>query len=212
MIRSENILISKISVCLFSTIWNCSATIGDPRYFKSYHFHFCSLLRPERNNKRHFGITWILHKLIQATDLFSMALRSSCSQIFFKISVCKIFDKFSQENNCVVVFLNKVTGLQVFTPLQLFLCEVFRIFNNIFFTKHLRWLLLRTDVHKCFSKDMRFHGVLGIINGATWFSSIWKTGVLGQIQNCWSFDNKATSSPQQFKQFSENMRWKRGWH
>ena len=122
MIRSENVLISKISVCLFSTIWNCSATIGDPRYFKSYHFRFCSLLRPERNNKRHFGITWILHKLIQATDLFSMALRSSCSQIFFKISVCKIFDKFSQENNCVVVFLNKVTGLQVFTPLQLFLC------------------------------------------------------------------------------------------
>ena len=27
-------------------------------------YHFCPLLRPERNNKRHFGITWILHKLI----------------------------------------------------------------------------------------------------------------------------------------------------
>ena len=27
------------------------------RYFKSYHYHFCPLLRPDRNNKRHFGIS-----------------------------------------------------------------------------------------------------------------------------------------------------------
>ena len=104
-----------------------------------------------------------------------MALRSNCSYIFFRIGVLKIFEKFSQENSSVGVFLNKVTGRQVFTPLQLFLCESFHIFDNSFFTEHLRWLLLGTGINSntiFFLREVRFHGVVGIIHEATWFRSI----------------------------------------
>ena len=50
--------------------------------------------------------------------------------------------------------------------------------------------------HKFFLREVPFHGVVGIIHGATWFRNIWKAEVLGHIQSCWNFDNKATSSPE----------------
>ena len=47
----EKILNTKISFWLFSTIQNCSATILLNIFKNRYHYQFCPLLRPERNNK-----------------------------------------------------------------------------------------------------------------------------------------------------------------
>ena len=109
---------------------------------KSYNYHFCPLLRPERNNKKHFGITRILHKLTSwGSYIFIFSIKIFVAQlcrlpsnigfpntsnglIFLKLSgtvlyrcssefVFLKFSKISQESTCVEVFLNKITGLQV---------------------------------------------------------------------------------------------------
>ena len=68
-------------------------------------------------------------------------LRTSRSQIFFKIAVLKNFAIFSRKT-CVAEYLfNKVAGMKVCifikkeTPAQLFSCEYCEIFKNNFFYK-----------------------------------------------------------------------------
>ena len=86
-------------------------------------------------------------------DLFSESLRSSCSEMFFKMGVLKIFENFTK-NTCVGVFLSKVTGLQACNFIKNKLQHgCFRVKfhkflkKSFFFTEHLWWLLMGTGIH-----------------------------------------------------------------
>ena len=118
-----------------------------------YHDQFGPLLRPERNNKKHFDITRISHKLhkvhvfnkeyllfnVSFTGFyFSGAPRNSCWQMFLKMGVLKIFENFARKHLRWSLFWIK---LQTFRPATLLKrdsntvvsCEISQIFNNIFF-------------------------------------------------------------------------------
>ena len=62
--------------------------------------------------------------------------RSSHSQMFSKIGVLKKFTIFTGKRLCWSLFS---INLQ---PTQMFSWEYYDIFKNVFFTEHLRWLLL----------------------------------------------------------------------
>ena len=134
---------------------------------KKYLLLNCVVYRPN------IGFPYTINGLI-----FSEAHRSSCWQMFFKIGVLKIFENF-RRNICVGVFLNKVTGLQAckFIKKKLqhrcFRVKFPKFLITSFFTKRLRWLLLR----KIFERSA-VYGVVGITPGGAWFRSIWKTVVL----------------------------------
>ena len=72
-------------------------------------------------------------------------IRSSHSQMFFKIGALENFAIFKGKQLCRSIFLIK---LQVWRPAtllkrdstQVFSCEYCEIFKNTFFTEHLQWL------------------------------------------------------------------------
>ena len=70
--------------------------------------------------------------------------RNSRSQLFFKIRVLKNFVNFTGKHLCWSLFLSLSVGVSLLkeTPTQVFFSEIYEIFKNIFFTEHLRWLLL----------------------------------------------------------------------
>ena len=107
------------------------------------------------SNKKYLMLNCVIYHLtlvflIQAMDLFSEAHRSSCSEMFFKIVVLKIFDNFTR-NICVGVFFNKVTGPQACNFLKkklqhkCFLVKFLRFSITFFYsTFFLQQLLLKT--------------------------------------------------------------------
>ena len=66
--------------------------------------------------------------------------------MFFKISVLRNLANSTGKQLCWSLFLIKLQawGLQLHlkeTPKQVFSCEIYKSFKNIFFTEHLQWLL-----------------------------------------------------------------------
>ena len=62
--------------------------------------------------------------------------RSSRPEVFCKKDIRRNFAKFTGKHLCQDFFFNKETLRRVFS------CEFCEISKNIFFTEHLRWLLL----------------------------------------------------------------------
>ena len=85
--------------------------------------------------------------LIFLRCLGAVVRRCSSKQVFLK------FSKISQENTCVGVFFNKVTGLQTCNFLKkrlqyrCFRVKFPKFLITSFFIEHLRWLLLGTGIH-----------------------------------------------------------------
>ena len=76
-------------------------------------------------------------------------VRSSCSQMFFKIGVRKNFAILTGKYLCWSLFLIK-------TPTQLFsyeYCEMFK--EQLFWKEYLQWLLLRGERYKFFVGQQR---------------------------------------------------------
>ena len=79
----------------------------------------------------------------------------SSKKLFLKIS------QYLQKNTCVEVSFNKVAGLKTcsFTKKRLqhwcFSCDYWAIFKNTFFTSHLCWLLLYTELVVSFLWEIR---------------------------------------------------------
>ena len=70
----------------------------------------------------------------------SSIVKSSRSQMFYKIGVVKSFAKFTEKNTRWSFFFNKVAGLTLVTlikktPIQVFSCEFCEIFKNTFFLR-----------------------------------------------------------------------------
>ena len=73
-------------------------------------------------------------------------------EVFCRKSVLKNFAKFKGELLCQSLLFEKVAGLRPYffikngTPAQVFSCEFCKTSKNTFFTEHLWWLLLWTDL------------------------------------------------------------------
>ena len=78
--------------------------------------------------------------------------RCSRPEVFCRKSVLKNFAKFKGELLCQSLLFEKVAGLRPYlfikngTPAQVFSCEFCKTSKNTFFTEHLWWLLLWTDL------------------------------------------------------------------
>ena len=71
--------------------------------------------------------------------------RSTCSQVFFKISVLKNFATFKGQHLRWESIFKNVAGVQLYekkTSAHVFSYEYCQIFKNTYFTEHLRWLVL----------------------------------------------------------------------
>ena len=73
-------------------------------------------------------------------------VRSSRSQMFFSIDLLKGFAHFTGKHLCWSLFLIKFQASR--PAAQVFSCEISKIFKKTFFTEHLRWLLLNSNVEE----------------------------------------------------------------
>ena len=93
-------------------------------------------------------------------------VRSSRSQMFFKIGVLKNFSKFTGQRLWQSLFLKKVSGFRAVTLLKRrirhscvfqWICETFKY--AFFYIEHLRWLLLKRSLF--FRTNLHNHYVFG---------------------------------------------------
>ena len=101
-----------------------------------------------RKNVSHFRVR--LSQIMLLYDVSTKSLwliflsprkgRSNRSLIFFKIGLLKNFANFTEKHLWWSLFLIKIIKQ---TPTEVFSREILKIFINIFFTKHFRWLLLQ---------------------------------------------------------------------
>ena len=74
-----------------------------------------------------------------------IGVRSSPSHMFFKIGVLKNFANFTGKHLCWSLFLIELQVWRPYwkqTPTLVFSGEICETLKNIYFTEHLRWLLL----------------------------------------------------------------------
>ena len=75
-----------------------------------------------------------------------LSLRSSHRRCFVKKGVLRNFTKFTRKFLCQSLFFSKGAGVKPSFKKRLwhrFSCEFCEVSKNIFFTEHLRWLLLQ---------------------------------------------------------------------
>ena len=58
--------------------------------------------------------------------------------MFYKKAILRIFVKLTGKQLCQSLFLIKLQGSGLETPVQVFPCEFYKISENNFFTEHLR--------------------------------------------------------------------------
>ena len=91
-------------------------------------------------------------------------IRSSRSQLFFKIGFLKNFAEFIERHLCQSLFLNKITGLKPAILLKKKLWHRFfgvnfaKFFRTPFLKEHLRWLLLDYLFFTNFIEITLWHG------------------------------------------------------
>ena len=95
--------------------------------------------------------TWCLYFLVQqeksSDNIFIWLTEAVIPDVFYKKGVFKNFAKFIEKHRWQSLFFNKVAGnscnfIKNETLAQVFSCKFCEISKNIFFTEHLRWLLL----------------------------------------------------------------------
>ena len=107
----------------------------------------------------------------QASNRSTHYIRSSRSQMFFKIRVFKNFAILTGTHLCRSLFLIKLQAWRPETLLKRdskawnfvekklrhsFSCEICKIFQNTFFTEHFRWLLLTMSMKENLNKPPLF--------------------------------------------------------
>ena len=85
-------------------------------------------------------------RLLNALCTFNLRPVST-GEVFYKKGILKYFARFTGKQLCRNFFFNKVAGLRVVTllketPIKVFSCKFYEIFENSFFIKHLQWLPL----------------------------------------------------------------------
>ena len=88
---------------------------------------------------------------------------------------------------------------------------MFKNFKNIFFTEHLRWLLLRTGIHgnTNFLREVRFYRVVGMIHGGAYFRGLRfeKLKYQARFKVIEAFTIKQPHPQSNFNKYSKKMHW-----
>ena len=115
--------------------------------------HFCSVLTnlsKLSHSRDHFCFIKIFLCNVLISKMFLQNTFQKCcpSQMFFRIGVLRNCPRSTRKSVLESLF-NKATGLisckfiKREAPTQVFSCEYHKMFENTFFTEHLRWLLLK---------------------------------------------------------------------
>ena len=125
--------------------------------------------REKRNDKEHhekasvFSYCWVFERFLFCFSFektsssllmlfvhigkrLSETLRSSRSQMFFKIGVLKSFSIFAKKHLCSSFFFNKAEGLKACIFIKkVFSCEYCEIFKNSLLVEHFLFIILSCD-------------------------------------------------------------------
>ena len=113
-----------------------------------------------------------MYEILEGAVLVDLTCRSSRLEVLCKTGVFRNFVKFTGKHLCQRLFFNKVAGLRALTLLkkrlaQMFSCEFCESSKKIFFTEHLRWLLLymaTPQMFTCLKKNIRDRNMLKLKN------------------------------------------------